>query len=140
MKIFIDTSVFIALCIKQEQDHSQVVKQYYNYIKHKAVFFTSHYIIDELLTWFSSHKTKFATEQLLLELEQMIQDEEIQILSIGNSIRTQAKKIFLKFFEHKVSFTDATTYVLYKEFKIDEIFTLDEDFKKMRAKTSLLLP
>jgi len=36
----------------------------------------------------------------------------------------------------KINFTDATTYVLYKDFAIDEIFTLDSDFKKMRLKTS----
>lgn len=29
-------------------------------------------------------------------------------------------------------------YVLYKDFALDEIFTLDEDFKKMRLNTSFL--
>ena len=47
------------------------------------------------------------------------------------AIEQKAKEILLKFFEHKVSFTDATTYVLCKDFKIDEVFTLDSDFRKM---------
>ena len=43
---------------------------------------------------------------------------------------------FLKFSEHKISFTDATIYLCMKEFKIDEVFTLDADFKKIGLKVS----
>ena len=41
-----------------------------------------------------------------------------------------------KFSEHKISFTDATSFCLYKDFNLDAIFTLDGDFKKMRVNTS----
>lgn len=136
MKVFWDTSALIAYFVKQETHHEKVVNKYNFYKKSKAQFITSNYIIDELLTWFSSHQTKHFTQILIEALEKMRTNGEIKILYIDEPLAEKAISILLKFFEHKISFTDATTYILYKDFAIDEIFTLDRDFKRMRAKTS----
>lgn len=136
MKVFFDTSAFIAYFVKQETNHEKVVSKYNLYRKQRVQFFTSNYIIDELLTWFSSHQTKQFTERLIESLKKMGNDNEIKILYVDASLVDKATPILLKFLEHKISFTDATTYVLYKDFAIDEIFTLDRDFKRMRLTTS----
>jgi len=136
MKVFLDTSALIAYFVKQETHHEKVVAIYNFYRKNKAQFFTSNYVIDELLTWFSSHQSKHFTEILIEALGKMRANGEIQILFIDESIFEKAIEILLKFFEHKISFTDATIYILYKDYAIDEIFTLDKDFKRMRLATS----
>ena len=136
MKVFLDTSALIAYFTKQETHHEKVVSAYNFYRKEKAQFFTSDYVIDELLTWFSSHQSKHFTEILIEALGRMRAEGEIKILLIDESIFEKAIEILLKFAEHKISFTDATTYVLCKDFAIDEIFTLDKDFKRMRLATS----
>jgi predicted nucleic acid-binding protein len=69
-------------------------------------------------------------------MEKAEQNAEIKIVFIDSLFFKKAQEAFLKFSEHKISFTDAVSYVLCKEFKIDEIFTLDADFKKMRLNTS----
>ena len=61
---------------------------------------------------------------------------EIRVLDIDKSIFAKAMEVLLKFSDHKISFTDATSYILYKDFSLDEIFTLDSDFKKLRINTS----
>lgn len=136
MKVFIDTGVFIAYFIKQEVLHKKVVNQYKFYRKQKAAFLTSDYILDELLTWFAYNQNKPILEKLILNLERVEQAGEIKILEIDKTIRKKAAVILLKFSEHKISFTDATTYTLYKDFALDEIFTLDSDFKKIGTNTS----
>lgn len=136
MKVFLDTSAFIAYFVKQETYHEKIVSKYNLYKKGNVQFLTSSYIIDELLTWFSSHQTRRFTEILIEALGKMKVSGEIKILDVDESLADKAIPILLKFFEHKVSFTDATTYVLCKDFAIDEIFTLDRDFKKMRLVTS----
>lgn len=136
MKIFIDTSAFIAHLIKQEIDHDEVLAKYNLYRNQKAIFLTSNYVIDELLTWFVSHQNKISTQKLVNFLEKLTQSKELRVLYIDQTTDSRAQAILLKFFEHKISFTDATTYVLYKDFKIDEIFTLDRNFKRMRLTTS----
>lgn len=135
MKIFIDTSAFVALLVDKEKFHQQVAKKYQEYRQQKDILFTSHYVLDELFTrlLFYGH---INIKKQIEKLQESIAANELTVLQIDEALFEKALEIFLKFSEHKISFTDATTYVLYKDFKLDEIFTLDRDFKKMRAKTS----
>lgn len=136
MKVFIDTGAFIAYFIKQDQYHEDTVSKYKLYRQQKATFITSDYILDELFTWFNAKQPKGLVEKLIYSLDRMEKTGEIKVLSIDHANFRKAKEILIKFSEHKISFTDATTYTLYKDFALDEVFTLDDDFKKIRVSTS----
>lgn len=136
MKVFIDTGAFIAYFVKQQEHHEKALFKYNSYRDQKAIFFTSDYVLDELFTWFNAKLPTSSLEKLLFTLRKIEERDQISTLSIEKVIFKKAQEILLKFSEHRISFTDATTYVLYKDFSIDEIFTLDSNFKKMRLKTS----
>lgn len=136
MKVLIDTSAFIAYFIKQETRNKEVTKQYEIYRQQKATFLTSDYIICELLTWFNAKYNRFILEKVILAIQRMEQEAEINVLYIDRVIAKKSCDYLLKFSDHKISFTDATSYVLYKDFSLDEVFTLDDDFKKIRVNTS----
>lgn len=136
MKVFIDTGAFIAYFIKQEKYHNDVVNKYKFYRHQKVTLLTSDYILDELMTWFSAKQSKQVLEKLISAIQKMQEEDEIKVLSIDQIIFKKAQDALLKFSEHKISFTDATSYVLFKDFSLDEIFTLDDDFKKIRVSTS----
>ena len=70
------------------------------------------------------------------KLKDSIAKNEIVVLHIGEGLFEKALDVFLRFSDHKISFTDATLYCLYKDFDLDEVFTLDDDFKKIRVTTS----
>lgn len=65
MKVFIDTRVFIALLVKRETFHLEVVEKYHDYKNQKANFYTSDYVLDELLTWFVSHLSASNTKKIV---------------------------------------------------------------------------
>lgn len=134
MKIFIDTSAFVALLVDKEKHHREATEKYQEYRQQKAILLTSHYILDELFTRLLYYRLDI--KKTVEKIKESIAVNELTVLQIDEALFEKALEIFLKFSEHKISFTDATTYVLYKDFKLDEIFTLDRDFKKMRAKTS----
>ncbi|TSC66778.1 MAG: PilT domain-containing protein [Microgenomates group bacterium Gr01-1014_80] len=136
MKVFIDTSAFIAYFIKQDEFHENALSRYNFYTEQKATLLTSDYVLDELLTWFSTKQPKHILEKLVNALQKMQSAGEIRMLDIDKTIFKKGLEVLLKFSDHKISFTDATSYVLYKDFNLDEIFTLDDDFKKMRVNTS----
>lgn len=136
MKVFIDTSVFISYFLKQDILNIEATEKFNFYKKQNAIFLTSNYILDELFTWFCAKETKFFLEKVINAISEMRETRTIKVFYIDKFICGKAEKVFLKFSEHKISFTDATTYVLYRDFSLDEIFTLDSDFKKMRVKTS----
>ncbi len=135
MKVFIDTSAFVALLVDKETDHKKVAKKYHNYRQKRAILFTSDYILDELFTRLLYYK-QVDVKKTIQKLKESISAGEITMLKIDEALFEKALEAFLKFSDHKVSFTDATSYALLKDFSLDEIFTLDNDFKKMRLNTS----
>lgn len=136
MKAFIDTSAFIAYFIKQDEFHDDAVAKFKLYRQQNVKLLTSDYILDELQTWFSAKQPKNLLEKLIYSLQRIEEHGEIRVFSVDKPTFRKAQKVLLKFSEHKISFTDATSYVLYKDFALDEVFTLDDDFKKMRISTS----
>lgn len=136
MKVFIDTSAFMALILKDESFHEKVVNRYKVYKKSRAQLITSDYVLDELYTRCvykaGSHGAKLATGLI----KEAIESNELTVLEVDSDVFQKAELIFLKFSDHKISFTDAASYVLYKAFVLDEVFTLDNDFKKIRINTS----
>lgn len=136
MKVFVDTSAFVALLVENERFHKEVAQKYHDYRKQRAALLTSYYILDELFTRLLFYK-EVDLKSLVKKFNDSITLNELTVFQIDETLFDKAINIFLKFSEHKISFTDATTYVLYKDFALDEIFTLDDDFKKMRINTSL---
>jgi predicted nucleic acid-binding protein len=136
MKVLIDTSAFVSLLVENEQSHKKVVEQYKNYRQQRAIFFTSFYILDELFTRLLYFKL-FDIKSSIQTIFKSIHNQELTNLEITETLFEKSTHVFIKFAEHKISFTDATSFTLYKEFNLDEIFTLDSDFKKIGATTSL---
>jgi uncharacterized protein len=135
MKVLIDTSAFIALLVNKEIDHKRVAKKYYDYRQERTILFTSDYILDELFTRLTFFK-QIDIKKIIQKLKESISRGEITVLRIDEAIFEKAITAFLKFQDHKISFTDATSYTLLKDFSLNEIFTLDDDFKKIRVSTS----
>lgn len=136
MKAFFDTSFFIALFIRQEKYHPKVTGKYQDYKKQRALLFTSDYILDELFTRIAYDFGGNTLEKIIKTIQKTITAEELRILRIDERIFQKAIIVMQKFSDKKISFTDATTYILMKDFALDEIATLDSDFKRMRLQTS----
>jgi predicted nucleic acid-binding protein len=136
MKIIVDTGIFISLFVHEDINNKRVVDKYTQYQEKNTLFFISDYILDELFTRLRYDCGEYVTKIKVAQINRMIKQEELILLSIDDKLFNKAQEIFLKFSEHKLSFTDATTYCLYKTLKLNEIFTLDSDFRKIGAKTS----
>lgn len=135
-KVFVDTGVFLALLVKNELSHKAVSKQYEEYKQTKAQFLTSDYILDELFTRCLAGSGVYLAQRAVSLVSGAQEHSELNVLQVDEVTFRRAKEVFLKFAEHKLSFTDATTYVLCKELALDEVFTLDSGFKKVGLKTS----
>lgn len=134
MKIFIHTSAFIALFVENETDHNKVAKKYLEYRQARAAFITSDYILDELFTRLRYYKLDI--KKSIEKLKESIDKKEIAVLHMDESLFQKSLVAFLKYSDQEISFTDATTFILYKDFQLDEVFTLDSDFKKIGLNTS----
>lgn len=136
MKVFVDTSAFISLLVKQDAHHELVVRKHKEYMKRRAIFLTSDYILDELYTHLVYDLPKNKVSEIAAKFDQKIHAKDIRLLPIDETVFSQAKEALLRFCEHKISFTDCTSYVLVKKLALDEVFTLDSDFKKLNLAVS----
>lgn len=126
----------MALILKEESLHNKADEKYKEYKQERSQLITSYFVLDELFTRCLYRAGRHGGVIAVELINKTIANNELTILEIDPQIFKKAESVFLKFSEHKISFTDATSYVLYKDFSLDEIFTLDRDFKRMRAKTS----
>lgn len=136
MKVFIDTGAFVAFIFKRESFHGRVMTQYGIYKQNRSQLITSTYVLDELFTRCVYRAGEHGAKLALDLIDKAIANYELTVLDVDQTVFNRARTSFLKFAEHKISFTDATTYVLCKDLRLDEVFTLDGDFKKIGLSTS----
>lgn len=136
MIIFIDISVFIALMVSTESWHKRCVAQYQDYTKANAIFYTNDLVLVELYTRLIYDFGKQACDRAIKGIKTLQEQGRLRVFLLDVALFVKAEAAVLRFAEHKLSFTDAVIYCLTKLYKIDEIFTLDADFKKIGLPTA----
>lgn len=130
-KFFIDTSAWLAILLKSERTHTQVAYIFNDIVNQKSLLYTSCDILDETMTrliydvgWHSAKKffAYFSESIVQKQIVQLFSDEQTQ---------QDAYSVLEKYKDHTLSFTDATTVVSMRRFKISKIITLDSDFAKI---------
>ena len=135
-KVFIDTSFFLAYIQDVDPRHSEVKKVFDKLIEANAMFFTSNDVIDETVTRlvYTSSKKKVVSD-FIGYIEASIKAGFLVQLWTDEAIQNEAFRLVDKFYEHKISLTDATSIVIMKRFNIQSIITLDSDFRKVGLTT-----
>ncbi len=136
MKILFDTSALITLLISSEVMHKKLVRFLQQIEIKKAKFYVTDYILDELFTRLLYAGGAHVAQTGLRLVDNQLQNGSLQLIHIGADGFDKAKRIFIKYADQKLSFTDITTFLIYKNYNIDEICSLDGDFQKIGAKVS----
>lgn len=131
MKVFVDTSAWVALMDKSDTRHLEAVEYYQKLILAKKPIITSDYVLSETFTrvrYDAGHPTAMKFHQLITEAEIT---KQLRIDWVGREIYDEAWEIFEKYSDQTFSFTDCTSFAIAKKAKINEIFAFDEDFSVM---------
>lgn len=125
MKVFMDTSAFCALTIPKDQ-HNVKAKSLHKQLQgHQAIIYTSNYVLDEVYTLLKtrgSHRTA-------VKFMNQINESNLILLRITEEVEEDAKGIFRRFEDKKLSFTDCTSFALINQFGIEAVFAFDEHFR-----------
>ncbi|MCP4978276.1 MAG: PIN domain-containing protein [Maribacter sp.] len=125
MKVFIDTSAFCALTIPKDKYNPRAKILYNQIVERNAIIFSSNYILDETYTLLKSRSSHDTSIKFMDNIGKC----HITILNIDEDIENSAKKIFKKFKDKKLSFTDCTSFALINQFNINAAFAFDEHFR-----------
>jgi len=130
-KCFVDTSAFVALINPKDACHQKAV-QINDDLSQKGVsLYTSDYILDETLTLIVSRQSHYHSVQFLDWVHKAVSRKQIHLLFMNEGVFQKAERWFRKFSDHPLSFTDCTTVAFVKEYKINGVFSFDDDFEKV---------
>jgi predicted nucleic acid-binding protein len=122
---FIDTSGFFSSLSKEDHSHEKTLGIL---SESRRRFVTTDWILGETLNLLTARKKHCLGIQFL---EQVSESKILKILTIDMERFEEAKKLFIKFKDQQFPFTDCTSFVIMKEYKILDVLTADRHFKVM---------
>lgn len=126
--IFWDTSGWFSLLVASEGNHSNVIKIADRQMKKKVQFFTSDLVVQETLTLFMARKEYSIAKQFWTNIQE---SKIIRVEKIDENRFQKIGDFFCKQIEQGYSFVDVSSFLLMKEFKIEEVVTSDKHFQKV---------
>lgn len=134
MRLFIDTSAFIAIEDTDDENHNPALEYREKIRDGETPFvrlYTSNYIIDESLTLL---RMKCGHEVAVAFRETTQASKLINILWVDEATEKNAWEIFKKNSDKDFSFTDCTSFALMKREAIRTAFTFDKHFSQYGLK------
>jgi len=135
MRLFVDTSAFVALEDEDDKKH-KIALNYREKIRREETpfraLYTSNYILDEMFTLL---RLKLSHQAAVAFGENLRRSKILRILRVSPTIEENAWKIFKKFSDKDFSFTDCTSFALMEHEAISTAFTFDEHFRQYGFQT-----
>ncbi|MBU4305218.1 MAG: PIN domain-containing protein [Candidatus Omnitrophica bacterium] len=127
IKIFVDTSAFVALFDKKDQYHQKATTYFFGLGSNLAQLHTSNYVIDETITRIRIQDGHKAAVEFT---EHFFRSKIFYNHYVNEDIERNAFEFFKKYADKELSFTDCTSFALMKQLRITKAFTFDDDFAK----------
>lgn len=128
MRLFIDTSAFVALEDEDDKEHKAALDYREKIRREETPFralYTSNYILDEVVTLL---RLKLGHQVAVAFGENLRRSKVLRRLRVTPAIEDNAWKIFKKYSDKDFSFTDCTSFVLMEQEALSTAFTFDEHF------------
>lgn len=122
---FIDTSGFFSSLSKDDRSHKKTLEILSD---SRRRFMTTDWILGETLNLLTARKRHHLGIQFLERIEE---SKILNTLTIDSDHFELSKKLFIKFKDQQFPFTDCTSFVMMKEYKIIDALTADRHFKVM---------
>ncbi len=127
---FIDTSFYLSLLNQHDTNHLEALKIIKQNLKIDH-FVTSWAVIGEILTVGSM---RFDKQTTLKFVEKLQNNPQTLILTEKTKLLTQTWKIFKQIKNKNLSWIDCYSAAIIDQYQIKQIFTFDQDFKKLQKK------
>ena len=126
MSVFVDTGAFLAYRNKRDKYHEVALNLFMDALKRKyGQMYTSDYIYDETLTLALVRTNNIA---VALDIAQVILSPRIKMVFVDAKLLERSTTTFKKYSGRNLSFTDAVSIELMKEFNIEKYFGFDSHF------------
>ncbi len=122
---FLDTSYIIALEIKNENSHQQVLQNWRTLASAQPFLVTTTYIFDEVVTFFNSRKLHHKAVEIG---NRLLESPDIELIEINHNLFSQGWQYFQKYQDKFYSLTDCLSFIVMANRNISTALTLDNHF------------
>lgn len=131
-RLFVDSSVFIALICDDEPLHSAVLA-YYDSCHPRTRLMTTLLVVSETYTWLRYHVNHAVAMAFLQSVEDGCAKGRIELIPLGPDLWEQTRRILEKFHDHALSYVDAASFVAIDNFGIKDVLSLDRHFRLLKT-------
>lgn len=124
-KIFVDTGAWYALIDRKDPDHLKVAEAFQDF---DGRLVTSNFVMDESLTLL---RYRCSYERALDLGRFLISGRLAEVVRIKADDELKAWRVFEKYQDKLLSFTDCTSFVLMERLGLETALSLDSDFRQM---------
>jgi uncharacterized protein len=128
MKVFVDTSAWLAITDKSDQHHAEALTKSNLIRKQKVFLVTSDYVIDESITII---RRKVSHQAAVSFGDSLWHSGIVSIETATPEDRQKAWERFKKFRDKELSFTDCVSFTLMRKLRLQKAFTFDHDFLQL---------
>jgi hypothetical protein len=127
IKVFIDTSGWAALFVKNDINHKKAVTIFAELKDSQASLYTSDYVIDETITVISARSSH---QQSVFAGNVLFSSKIVRNIYVSPQYLESAWKLYQKYYDKEFSFTDVTSFVIVKDMGIEKVFSFDRNFQQ----------
>ena len=124
--IFVDTNAWISLVDDKDRFYTTATRWFQK--DTSLEFVTTNLVIIESLGWLRYNKGRSASIELG---RRFYESADLKIERVTLIDEKRAWELFRKIDSRGVSMIDCTSFVVMKRLKVGEVFTFDQDFKKL---------
>jgi len=125
--VFIDSGYLIALETSDDQNHKSAFIHWQKLCKELPPLLTTSYVFDEVITFFNN---KGRHEKAAEIGKNILESLSIKLIHINESLFQKSWEYFQQHHDKSYSFTDCTSFVVMKHYKITKALTFDKHFKQ----------
>ena len=128
MKLFADTSGWVAAFDRDDQRHVQAQSAFAALLTQTNLIYTSDYIVAETITFLLSHCNHFQAAKFGRAVRRSV---NTRIIHIDEDLWHEAWELFQRYDDKEYSFVDCTSFVLMRTLKLRDVFGFDHHFEQM---------
>lgn len=126
--VFVDTSALVGKFLEGDEHHVRATEIMRRLLREGRQFVSTDYIFDEVVT---RVRGRADHESAVKAGEGIRSSEVIDLVDVDLRLRKEAWRLFKKYGDQKLSFTDCTSFAVMRKYGIREAFTFDGDFAKV---------
>lgn len=127
MKLFVDTSAWVAYYDTDDRWHAVAEAAMTSLLNQRVTFVTTDYVLDETITLLLYHAGR---ERALVFGDTVQRSRHIKLVRIDADTWEQAWRLFKQYDDKTWAFTDCTSFAVMHQMELQQAFSFDRHFEQ----------